>query len=179
MATTLNNVNEDLLFYQELKKYVWPRISEDKNKHNIWLVKNGLLQIETLLELAISKKGKIKIEHVWGRDFEDGSDAKKVTSVFRMNHKEKGMWLNSYMVRNYKTKTGALRVMAYNRYAKKFDYYVIPNHSFQHLTGPAIEIVLDSFCGKYTKPTPTGESANCHWNAYKVKDFLEMARKKC
>lgn len=178
MATTLNNINEDLLFYHELKQYIWPNLTKRLDEHNIEMVKNGLVQIETLLELAISRLGNLKIDHQWGRDFADGSDAKKVTSSFRNNNIIKGQWTNSYQVRNYKTKTGTLRVMGWNRFANRFDYYVIPNRAFQHLTGPALEIVLDSFTGYYNEPSPTGRSSYSKWNVYKVKDFYQLATKK-
>ncbi len=175
MATTLNNIDEDLLFYHELKQYIWPVINKDIDNHNVWMVENGLLQIESLLELAISKVGNLQIEHKHGQDFIDGSDAKKVTSSFRNNRVKWGDWINSYQVSNVKNKNGKLRVMAWNRYANKFEYFVIPHQSFQHITGPYIEIILDRFSGHYTPPTPIGGSVFCKWNQYKVDTFYDLS----
>lgn len=178
MATTLNNVDEDLKFYHELKKHIWgPKLSRTKDDHMVDMVKMGLLQIETLLECAISKVGNLPIDHQTGQDFIDQSDAKKVTSNYRNNVIVEGTWTNSYFVRNIKAKKGKLRVMAWNRYADKFEYFVIPHHAFQHLKCSFIEIVLDRYNGYYTNPpTPAGGSVNyCKWNAYKVKDFYELS----
>jgi len=175
MATSLNNLNEDLLFYEALKHYAFEKITKKINEHNKFLISHGVIQIETLLELAISRAGKLKRDATHGRDFSDKSDAKKVTSSWRMNDIKRGSWTNSYTVSNIHTKQGALRIMGYNRIANRFDYYVIPKRAYKHLKGKRLDIILDAFNGCYDEPTPTGEKANCHWNRYRKSSFLEMA----
>lgn len=175
MATTLENIHEDLRFYEELKVHAFDKLTKRIDEHNKFLIEHGVLQIETLLELAISRVSGIARDATTGRDFADGSDAKKVTSVWRNNAINLGKWTNSHSVKNIHTKRGALRIMAFNRYADRFDYYVIPYRAYQHLNGKTLDITLDSFSGCYSEPTPTGRGADCKWNIYRKADFVQMA----
>ena len=176
MSTTLDNVEEDLLFYNELKQYAFGALDQIIDNHHKELITHGILQIDQILELAISKVGNIARHSTVGRDFVDGSDAKKVTSNFRNNNKSKGIWTNSYKVQNIHTKTGKLRIMGYNRVLSKFNYYVIPYFAYCHLNGKTLDITLDLFTNYCNStPIPTGCSASCKWTAFECKDFTDMA----
>ncbi len=174
MATTLNNTNEDLLFYDVLKAYVFDDITEEVDANNKWLVSHGILQIESMLEFAISKVSGVTRDSTVGRDFVDGSDAKKVTSNWRNNCVSRGEWTNSYIVTNIHQKQGTLRIMAYNRVMNRFDYYAIPYDAYSHLKS-TVDITLDKFTGHYQEPTPTGCKTKTKWNLYKKSSFVEMA----
>jgi hypothetical protein len=174
MATSLDNVNEDVMFYNVLKRYTRDVIGFD-DKRNIKMVMNGIIQIDALLELAISNVANIKRTPVHGKDFSDDSDSKKVTSNWRNNDIKRGSWTNSYSIKNIHTKVGTLRVMAYNRVKNCFDYYRIPREAYSHLNSKSLDITLDAFVGCYEEPTPIGGSTKTKWNAYKVSSFEAMA----
>jgi hypothetical protein len=176
MATSLDNIHEDLRFYEELKVHAFGKVTKRIDEHNKFLIEHGVLQIETLLELAISRAGGLVRDATTGRDFADGSDAKKATSSWRNNNIRTGEWTNSHAVRNIKAKTGALRVMAFNRYADCFDYYVIPRRAYAHLNSNSIDITLDKFSSCYSEPTPTGRRSNSKWDIYRKANFVQMAK---
>ncbi len=177
MASTLDNIEEDLMFYDELKLYAFGQSNQLSEQRDKFLILNGCMQIESVLELAISIVGNLPRKSTVSMDFADGSDAKKVTSVFRNNNIAKGKWMNSYKIHNIGAKRGKLRIMGYNRFKKCFDYYVIPYSSYNHLTSNYLEITLDTFSGYYSTPVPTGRSCYCHWDMYRCKDFTDMATK--
>jgi len=181
MATTLNNVDEDLLFYEELKHYVYGKRLTDKiDNHNRWEIKKGIKQIETMFEYAIAKTAGIKHTPIVGMDFADGSDAKKVTSSFRNNNIKKGSWKNTYTIHGIRNKKGILRVMGYNRVLASFDYFAIPYDAYSHLKGESLEIMMDSFSGHFdrdTPPVPRG-IVKGKFLEFKVDSFEEMAKAK-
>jgi hypothetical protein len=180
MATSLNNVDEDLLFYEEIKKYVYTdpnpvNLTSKINAHNKWAIQHGLMQIETWLEFAISNVSGITHAPATGMDFSDGSDAKKVTSLSCKSNEKTGRWENRYKIKGIKNKKGILRVMAYNRVKQKFEYFAIPYEAYQHINGDHLNITLDSYSGYYDhEPEYKGEVRG-RYAEYMVKDFNEMA----
>lgn len=80
MATTLsaNSVSGDMLVFDALINKAYPRYRR-RSVHNLLanMVRDGVLQIDALLEQAISREGNLIRESCEGWDFADGSDAKK------------------------------------------------------------------------------------------------------
>ena len=113
MATTDNAIQYDILFVKELLPHL--NLKKAQEKHLIEFTKMGIMQRETIAEMAMATVGNFEGDSTQGRDFCDGSDAKTVTSNARNNNKSKGAWMNSFEVRNVNTKTGDLRIIAYNK----------------------------------------------------------------
>jgi len=179
MAVTLDNIHEDMRFYDELKQYVFEKeLDPVIEAHNRWMVDNGLLQIESLLEIAISNVNGIKRAAVHGMDYIDGSDAKKVTSSWRNNNKIRGEWTNSFKITNINNKRGLLRAMCFNRVLSRFQYYAIPYSAYAHLTGDSLDITLESYRGCFNEPMPRGEGTKSKWDNYRKSSFIEMANTK-
>jgi len=72
---TENAVKGDILIIQELCKQL--RYSKQKTKFFVDAAKHGVIAVETFLEQAIAKVGGLTRTNKSGRDFTDGSDAKK------------------------------------------------------------------------------------------------------
>jgi hypothetical protein len=189
MATSLDNIDEDLLFYKELVKYAYtdmPKVVDDYIIKN--MITSGVVQIETLFEHAISIEGNLERKPTLGMDFADGSDAKKVTSSFRNNDTKRGSWTNSYSIRGIKNKKGILRVMGFNRIKSiiqnetVFDYYAIPYEAYSHLNYDSLDITLDRVSGYFDRSNPPKAGVHLYGNhtgkflKFKVNTFTEMAQ---
>jgi hypothetical protein len=85
-------------------------------------VKRGDLAMESLVENAVSRVGKLKRVDIIGMDHEDGSDTKKVTVV------NQGTKLKPYRGAGFSTKNkkGVLRVVVVDPLIKKIFYFRIP-----------------------------------------------------
>lgn len=85
-------------------------------------VKRGDLAMESLVENAVSKVGKLKRVDTFGMDHSDGSDTKKVTVV------NQGTKANPYRGAGFSTKNkkGVLRVVVVDPLIKEVYYFRIP-----------------------------------------------------
>jgi hypothetical protein len=85
-------------------------------------VKRGDLAMESLVENAVSRVGKLKRVDVIGMDHEDGSDTKKVTVV------NQGTKLKPYRGAGFSTKNkkGILRVVVVDPLIEEIFYFKIP-----------------------------------------------------
>lgn len=188
MTSTLGNIEEDFYFYEFLKHYAFENITPEQDRHNHMLISNGLIQIDGLFELALSKTSGLPRRNRKGMDLGDGSDCKKVTSVVRMNHKSLGQWTNSYKISNILNKKVGLRIMGLNRVITNiinqkssihFDFYAIPYSAYEHINSDCLEIVLDRINGVYNDnnmPELTGSNPNTKWEVYRMKDFESLAK---
>jgi hypothetical protein len=175
MSTTDNVIPYDIRFvehlspYLELPKYKLAALND--------FVGMGLVQRDRLVEMAIAKVGGLNIVSVNGRDFCDGSDGKSVVSSARNNNVKKGHWTNSYAVRRVESKTGPLRIVAYNQYKDSFQYFFVPHKAYQHLS-KTLEIIIERHCSS-DLPLFTGETnVFSKWWTYECKSFEEMCLKK-
>jgi hypothetical protein len=171
MSTRLAS-EEDFKFFDYLAPYRWPNKSKQEILAYRELVDSGEIQIETLLEnaLVVASNGsytRICEDHC---DFSDGSDAKKVVSVFRCNNIFKSHWMNSWRITGIKNKRGILRCLCYSRQTDRFHHYAIPYSEYKRIS--VVEIMLDSTVG-YADPLgiPKGK-----WAKYEVEDFTTLAR---
>jgi hypothetical protein len=172
MATTDNAVQYDVRMVQELLPYL--NLNKKETSTLIKFTEMGIVQRETVAELAMSNVGSFDGDSSWGRDFTDGSDAKTVTSNARNNDKKRGSWTNSFEIRNVATKTGDLRIMAYNKILDKFHYFYIPNEAFLHLKS-TLTIVIESYTCHIGEPEFTGKPnrSNKFWE-YEVDSFEDL-----
>lgn len=187
MTSTLGNINEDFYFYNFLKNYAFDELSHDQDQQNQKLIANGLIQIDGLFELAVSRISGLPRTNRKGMDLADGSDCKKVTSVFRMNHKARGQWTNSYKISNILNKKVGLRIMGLNRVitnivnkkiAVHFDFYAVPYSAYENIQSNCLEIVLDRINNVYNDediPELKGSNPKTKWELYRMPDFESLA----
>jgi len=174
MASTDNCVDYDVRFAKEFGKFLG--LKKKKIKTLMKFAKKGLIQRERLVELAISDVSGIKMDSTHGRDHEDGSDTKTVVSVMRNNQAALGRWTNSFTIRNVKTKTGALRIVAYNKFLDDFHYFFIPKSAYGNDVNQ-VEIVIEQVNGCYSDPNFNGvPSKHRKWWEYEVRSFEEMCK---
>ena len=154
MATTDNAVQYDILFLDELAKNV-----SDFDKAEIQTLEKsaelGWIQRDRVAETVVAKLAKLDVVSIEGMDFSDGSDMKTVVSSYRNNDKKRGGWSNSFEIRNIGTKTGALRIMAYNKLLKKFHYFFIPRYAYAHLNS-VLTITIETGTCHIGEPNFTG-----------------------
>jgi len=174
MASTDNCVDYDVLFSKEFGKFL--ELTQEELEVLKKLSKIGLIQRERLVEIAISNLSGIAMDSTHGRDHADGSDTKTVVSQMRNNNHSRGSWMNSFTIRNVKTKTGALRVVAYNKLQEKFHYFFIPKVAYGD-TVDQIEIVIENVRGYMNQPNFTGTpSTHRKWWDYEVNTFEELCK---
>lgn len=179
MSTRDENIKDDLLFLKEF----YPYANFDGSMHPLDvytdLLHRGEIQIETFIENAIASVAGIQRASVNAHDLSDGSEVKKVISSFRNNNASRGQWTNSFEVKGVKGKTGPLRIIGLNRYAKKFEFFFVPRIAYSHITGPALTLPIETWGGYYSSaPAPTGiRSGSSVWHKYQEPDFITMCRK--
>lgn len=174
MATTDNAIQYDIRFINELVQYM--DYSPEKIQYLMEFLEDGLIQRETFAERAMVKAGEnFSTDSRDGRDFCDGSDAKTVTSNARCNNWNRGVWTNSFEVRNIATKTGDLRVVAFNQILNRFHYFYIPNYAFCDLKS-TLTIVIEQYNGyHYTAPNWTGiPNRNRKFWEFECESFADM-----
>ena len=174
---TNNAVAGDILIIEELAKHL--RYKKEEREFMIRLAKKGVIAVESLLEEAISKVGKLKRCIKDGQDFIDSSDAKKATVGLISNFdKNRGATIG-----NVKGKNGKLRVMVADPYVKKGLYYfVIPNHELKGKHNIKIPFHKDGgppnrFLNLTCLSTCTEYFTDRLWICYQVKNFHEMCTK--
>lgn len=188
MTSTMGNIQEDLYFYEFLKHYAFDNLTPEQDQQNRFLINSSLIQIDGLLEVAVSKQSGLARTNRKGMDLADGSDCKKVTSVMRMNNKKLGRWTNSYKISNILNKKVGLRIMGLNRVITNlvnqknevhFDFFAIPYHMYQNINCNCLEIVLDRVDNVYQEsdmPTLLGYNPRTRWHACKLNSFEELAQ---
>jgi hypothetical protein len=169
MATRDLSIDLDIAFFDELFPRAYPGVCDKTLEVARNMLSDGVVQIETLLELAISKVGKLKRRSVEGMDFVDGSDAKK-SSVRKANFEQ------AYRapVTKVHSKKGLLRVMVYERKLDTFYYFVFPREAYQHIKASSnIEIPFEMDGTPRRVPKRSGVISN--WWAYEVDSFKKMS----
>lgn len=175
MSTTDNAIQYDIKFVDHLVPFL--ALSEDDAVYLKKFVSIGLIQRDRVVELAMATVGGYNIVSEDGKDFADGSDAKSVVSTARNNHIEKGHWMNTFAVRGVKSKTGALRIIAYNKIQDCFHYFYVPNHAFEHING-VLEICIERRTSCFDDPKFTGiPDTDRKWWNYECNSFQEMCKK--
>jgi hypothetical protein len=172
MATTDEYVKYDIRFFEEFMRYL--DFDEADMNGLRKAVEMGLIQRDRLVELAISKIGKISMDSTTGQDLADTTDVKSVVSGIRNNDTSRGCWTHSFAVHKIANKNGPLRVVAYNKILDKFHYFFIPKEAYSHCK--VVEIIVETFRGIYNyEPTFTGNpKKHLKWWQYEVHSFEEM-----
>ena len=147
------------------------------NKHDLSIllkaVRRGDLAMESLVENAISRVGKIKRVDLPGMDFADGSDSKKVTVV------NQGTKIQPRRGAGFSTKNkkGTLRVVVVEPLTEEVFYFKIPPEFYvgqkQKRRETALRIPFSATGGK---PKFQGNSSTSRdiWN-FNVKSFKKLS----
>lgn len=136
-------------------------------------VKRGDLAMESLVENAIARVGKLLRVNLTGMDFNDGSDAKKVT-VVNQGTKEKPTRGAGFSTKN---KKGILRVVVVDPMVSEVFYFKIPPEFYvaqkQKRRETALRIPFSKFGGK---PKFNGNSTTAVdiWS-FEVKTFKNLS----
>ncbi len=162
MATKDSNIYNDTKYFE----YLWPHTkwcSDNliSKKQYLMLLKEGEIQIETMFEnvLAFNSNGKYIKESADGRDFSDGSDAKKTTACFHRGRYDAS-------VTGITTKIGTLRVLMLDSWNDKFYHFKIPHDAYKNLKMIEIQFGVN-------KPEP---QRHTKWWKYEVPSFKELCK---
>jgi hypothetical protein len=137
-------------------------------------VRQGDLAMESMVENAISRIGKLERTNKQGMDFVDGSDAKKVTVVNQGTIKVPNRGAG-FSTRN---KKGILRVVVVDSMIGEVFYFKVPPEFYVNVTQrrreTALRIRFSKNGGKPAKFTPNGTSEEM-WS-FQVKSFKELCK---
>lgn len=162
MATTLgeNSVTGDQIIFEDIISHAY---SNFKNMDPLVLlrkmVSDGVIQMDALFEKAISVKGKLTRQSVEGRDFVDGSDAKKALTqplIEKYSHRRVAT------IRNIEGKHGALRVIVAETLTGKTYYFKIPKKAYKGLVCIRIYFNAD------------GSPKDGKWFQYECRTFKQL-----
>lgn len=163
MASTLSKniqIGDDVIF-EEIINYAYSPISTESKSLLKQMVHDGVLQIEILVEQAISACANLIRESTVGRDFEDGSDAKKAITVDCFDTYS---YRRVAKITNLQNKEGLLRCVVAETLTSKVYYFAIPHYAYEGLKQIAIYFNEDG--------TPKLDGK---WFEYACKNFEEMA----
>lgn len=173
---TPNVVAGDIMIIKELSKHL--KYSPQERKFLIRLARKGIVAVETMLEEAISKVGKVKRSNKDGEDFECGGDAKKAI-VNRRQHGPVRSHSREAGISNLKKKRGNLLVMIAEPMTNELFYFVIPYHEYKNQS--AILFQFNKNGGENTHFNGKKSQSWRIWNqyrAYSFKDFVKKGVKK-
>lgn len=142
---TENSILGDQIIFEELICKAYKKNeTADAMKLLRKMVKDGVIQVDALVEKAISVVGKVKRSSSKGKDFIDGSDAKKATT-FQMieypsarNNRTKNYVRRVARITNIYNKEGWLRCVVAETLTNQIFYFKIPYSYYKDLTSIAI-----------------------------------------
>jgi hypothetical protein len=174
MAAVLreNTVNGEILIIQELCKQL--KYSKQKTKFHTEAAKHGVIAVEALLEKAIAKVGGLTRCNKDGRDFTDGSDAKK--GVINFHKGSEYDTIRRCDIGNLKNKRGILRIVIADPLYGKLYYFRVPRSVY--VGRKSIYFCFNSTgetkCMKYKSGKITLMWKL--WNACRVDTFKELCQ---
>ncbi len=158
---TENSIRGDRLIFDNIMDYAYKNW-RDKNPLELLeqMVSHGVLQIDALVEQAISRKGGLKRESVEGRDFEDGSDAKKANTQWLI---EDTQTRRVATIKNIQGKQGVLRIIVAETLTDHVYYFKVPRRAYRGLKQISIYFNGD------------GSPKAGKWFEYEVSTFEELS----
>lgn len=157
--TTDNSIRGDRLIVRELCRQL--RYKSKKTNEMLSLVNHGIIAVESLLEYAISRVGKLERSTRDGEDFVDGSDAKKCI-INSENSRAKQRTVN---VCNLQNKRGKLRIMVADTDSSEIYMFVVPYKEYRG--NRAMKIIISN-------NTRSNSRNSRIWNQYRVYSFREF-----
>jgi Mor family transcriptional regulator len=163
MATTLgeNSVEGDKIIFEDIMKHAYANFRNmDPERLLRRMVQDGVIQIDALFEQAISVQGKLARQSVEGRDFADGSDAKKALTQPLV---EAGKTPRRVApITNIEGKHGSLRIIVGETVTGKTYYFKVPKRAYRGLR--SIRIYFNE----------NGTPKDGKWFRYRVNTFEEL-----
>jgi hypothetical protein len=157
MSTLSKTIKADLIIFDYLWSKAYPSQTALKTKCET-LVKHGVIQIESLYEHALAIQGRLKRDSRHGRDFVDGSDAKKATVQYSKTE------VPQARIKHITVKRGLLRILVFDLKNNQFYFFKIPYKAYRDITEIKIPF------------TRAGEpSTKSKYWKYRVKSFKELA----
>lgn len=136
-------------------------------------VSQGDIAIESLVENAISKTGKLKRVKINGMDFEDGSDAKKtsVMNQYGETRFERGAAVST------KNKQGTLRIVVSEPLTNEVYFFKIPPEFYVNVNKARASSIRIKFSNEGGPPKFTKKNFVVQqlWS-YRVKTFKELCK---
>jgi len=161
MAIHINQYELEKKYFEHVAPYLegYDTLDQDTLEY---LSSRGMLQVSTIVEHAIANQGGFEIISINECDGSDGCDIKMASVRI-------GSSLGSYRasVSNLKNKTGALRVICYERIFDKFYYFIIPNIEYNSATTLEIPFEIDGT----PKRQHIGKKKFKNWWVFEVPDF--------
>lgn len=178
MAAVLsdNTVVGDIIIIKELCKAM--RTSKQETRFYLRAAKHGVIAVETLLEMAIAKVGGLTRCNKNGRDFTDGSDAKKGI-VYAHTHGKNGYVDRGVTINNLKNKRGILRIVIADPWTEELYYFRVPRSLYVGKTELNFNFSANGADGiaktrMYVNGKPTISWKL--WNNYRVYSFKELCQ---
>lgn len=170
---TNNVIAGDILIIKELSKHL--KYSQEERKFMIRLAKKGAIAVETLLEEAISKIGKLSRCIKNGQDFIDKSDAKKGIVHFHSHGISHSTINRECNIGNVLGKNGKLRIMVADNLTDELFYFVVPKSAYKNKKN--LNIIFNIRGGSPSYFMNTTSFNYDMWNKYRVKNFKELCLK--
>ena len=158
---TEHSVQGDLLIFEDLINHAYHNVKKmDPMTLLREMVSHGVIQIDALFEQAISTIGSLPRESVQGRDFVDGSDAKKALTqwLIEPGHSTRRV----ARIGKIAGKHGPLRIIVGETLTGKTYYFKVPRKIYQGLRVICIYFNAD------------GTPKNGKWFRYQVSTFEEL-----
>jgi hypothetical protein len=172
---TENVVGGDILIIKHLCKQL--RYSPEKTKFYIDAAKHGVIAVETFLEYAISKVGKLKRCNKDGQDFTDGSDAKKGIVHTHSHGKSIMNDTRECVIGNVKNKNGKLRILIADVLVGELYYFKVPKKAFAGKKTLHFVFNVDGGAPVKFVNRQSGKTLNWKlWNEYRVNTFKELCQ---
>lgn len=167
MATGLgaNSIAGDQIIFEDIMGHAYANF---KNMDPLALLRkmvgDGVIQMDALFEQAISVKGRLKRESTEGRDFVDGSDAKKALTQPLVEFTAKGTRIARRVaqITNIEGKHGALRIIVGETLTGKTYYFKVPKQDYEGLRSIRIYFNED------------GSPKDGKWFQYQCHTFKEL-----
>lgn len=159
---TEHSVKGDNIIFDDIMEHAYANF---KNMDPLVLlrkmVSHGVVQMDALFEQAISTRGRLQRQSTEGRDFVDGSDAKKALTQPMI---EEGKTPRRVaQITNIEGKHGSLRIIVAETLTGKTYYFKVPKRAYQGLRSIRIYFNED------------GTPKDGKWFQYRVNTFKELA----
>jgi len=176
MAAVLseNTIIGDTIIIKELCKAM--KTSKQETKFYLRAAKHGVIAVETMLEMAIAKVGGLTRSNKNGRDFTDGSDAKKGV-VYAHTHGKNGYVDRGVTINNLKNKRGILRIVIADPWTEELYYFRVPRSLYVGKTELNFNFSATEADGKAKTRKHVGGKLTQSWklwNNYRVNTFKEL-----